>query len=77
MKRQTSYEMVKVWYISDEEPDSVIEQRSDRLLTPPQYLTLEELKRKSGVEYDYVINCFDFNLINHFCQSDKCRQIFD
>ena len=50
--------MVRAWYIESEEPDTFFEKKSDRLLTPPQYLSIDELKQKSGVLYEFVFNLY-------------------
>lgn len=39
--------MVKAWYMDDETSD----QRLEHHRTPPEYLSLEELYKKTGVEY--------------------------
>ncbi|XP_054167631.1 acireductone dioxygenase-like [Oppia nitens] len=48
--------MVNAWYIDDSlrEPLDESVKRSDRHLNPPEYLTLDELRRKTGVTIETV-----------------------
>ncbi|CAG2116568.1 unnamed protein product [Medioppia subpectinata] len=47
--------MVKAWYINDESVVNVeMVKRSERHLNPPQYVTLDELKRKIGVQTEWI-----------------------
>ncbi|CAK1540311.1 unnamed protein product [Leptosia nina] len=48
--------MVKVWYMDE---DIVSDQRLEHHKSPPEYLSLEELFRKTGVEY-YCLNIDTF-----------------
>lgn len=50
--------MVQVWYMNDNDDE---DQRGDRHLSPPQFITLEELTQKTGVLYWNVILfcCFE------------------
>ncbi|CAG2107413.1 unnamed protein product, partial [Medioppia subpectinata] len=52
--------MVKAWYINDESlvTDEKVK-RSERHLNPPQYVTLDELRRKIGVQTEWGYNYWD------------------
>lgn len=45
--------MVKAWYMNDETND----QRLEHHRNPPQFINLEELYKKTGVEYFNVSYC--------------------
>ncbi|RWS02739.1 1:2-dihydroxy-3-keto-5-methylthiopentene dioxygenase-like protein [Dinothrombium tinctorium] len=40
--------MVKIWFMNENEDE---DQRSERQLNPPHFIDLQELKRRTGVEY--------------------------
>jgi len=47
--------MVKAWYINDEElVTDERAKRSERHLNPPQYLSLDDLRHRTGVKYERV-----------------------
>lgn len=46
--------MVSAWYMDDSDED----QRKPHHLSPPHYISLEELKQKSGVLYWQVIEFY-------------------
>ena len=48
--------MVNAWYMNSN--DETEDQRSERHLSPPQFLSLEELKAKTGVLYWQVGDTF-------------------
>lgn len=54
--------MVNAWYMNSNDEE---DQRSERHLNPPQYLTLEELKEKTGVLYWQVtFSIFNLKILN-------------
>ncbi len=57
--------MVNSWYMNNNDEE---DQRSPRHLSPPKYVSLDELKEKTGVLY-WKVFLISINLINIYMHS--------